>query len=200
MEIELRNFQTTKRSFFLFGPRGTGKSTLVKQRYPDAKIIDLLDPEHYRLYRAYPERFSQFVQAHPKTSCFVIDEIQKIPELLSVVHQLIEMNSHWQFILISSNFRPLRQRGVDLLAGRAQLRSLHPFMASEIPERFDLAQHLRIGMLPLIVNSSDPKNDLKAYISLYSKEEVQLEGLIRKIEDFHQFLEIISLSQASVIY
>jgi len=203
MGIVSRFFQVIQQSFFLFGPRGTGKSTLIKHAYPDALLIDLLEPHLYREYRARPERLKNLLEAHPDKKTIIIDEVQKAPELLSVVHQLIELKTsgepktNWQFILTGSSSRKLKRTGVDLLAGRAQLKHLHPFMAAEISQQFNLEKNLKLGMLPLILNSEDPKGDLKAYIALYMQEEVQMEGLIRKVDQFSQFLEMISFSQAS---
>lgn len=199
MEIVNRFFHPSDKSFFLFGPRGTGKSTLVRAAYPQNVLIDLLDPGLYRQYRAYPERLKDFVNTYPNNRTFIIDEVQKIPELLGVVHQLIELKQEWQFILTGSSARKLKRTGVDLLAGRAQLKHLHPFMAAEIPQKFSLERNLKIGMLPLVVNSQDPIGDLKAYIALYMQEEVQMEGLIRKVDQFSRFLEAVSFSQASPV-
>jgi len=200
MGIVTRFFHPSgEKSFFLFGPRGTGKSTLIKGEYTQAFILDLLEPNLYREYRAYPEKLKDLILANEARKTFVIDEVQKIPELLSVVHQLIEMKKGWQFILTGSSARKLKRTGVDLLAGRAQLKHLHPFMAAEIPDQFNLEKNLKLGMLPLVVDSKDPRGDLKAYIALYMQEEVQLEGLVRKVDEFSRFLEIISFSQASII-
>jgi predicted AAA+ superfamily ATPase len=199
MGITNRFFQAPKKSFFLLGPRGTGKSTFIKQNYKEALIIDLLEPDLYLAYQAQPQRLKKVVLANERNKTFVIDEVQKVPELLSVVHQLIEMNKDWQFILTGSSARKLKRAGVDLLAGRAQLKYLHPFMASEIPMNFNLPRNLKLGMLPLVLESPDPQGDLKTYIALYMKEEVQMEGLIRKVDHFSRFLEIISFSQASQI-
>lgn len=199
MRIATRFFHSFDNSYFLFGPRGTGKSTLIKGVYTDAVIIDLLEPDLYRQFRAHPERLNDIVKLYPHAHTFVIDEVQKVPELLSVVHQLIESKKGWQFILTGSSARKLKREGVDLLGGRAQLKHLHPFMAAEIPEYFELEKNLQFGMLPLILNSKDPKGDLKAYITLYMQEEVQMEGLVRKVDQFSQFLEVVSFSQASTI-
>jgi len=192
-----RYFDPSQKSYFLFGPRGTGKSTLVSALYADAIIIDLLNPEHERQFRAHPNRLKDIVYANRDIKTFVIDEVQKVPDLLSIVHQLIEENKYWQFVLTGSSARKLKRTGVDLLAGRAQLKHLHPFMASELGERFNLKQALSLGMLPLIVDSIEPMEDLKTYIALYMREEVIQEGIIRKIDQFSHFLEIISLSQGS---
>jgi uncharacterized protein len=198
METILRYFRAPKKSFFLFGPRGTGKSTWVRMAYPSAMIVDLLDPQSYRQYRSFPERLKELVLANADCSTFVIDEVQRAPGLLPVVHSLIEQKQPWLFILTGSSARKLKRTGVDLLAGRAQLKFLHPFMASEMTA-FDLTERLNTGMVPLMVDSPDPAGDLKTYISLYMKEEVQLEGFVRRIEDFGRFLEAISFSQASVL-
>ena len=199
MEIVNRFFHLTNKSHFLFGPRGTGKSTLIKSIYKDAAVIDLLEPDLYREFRAFPERLKEFVLAHPETKTFVIDEVQRVPDLLSVIHHLIEQKQDWQFILTGSSARKLKRTGVNLLAGRAQLRFLYTFMAAEIKDYFDLEKNLKLGMLPLILGSEESQYDLKTYISLYMQEEVQMEGLIRKVDQFSQFLEIISFSQGSVI-
>lgn len=199
MSILNRLFEPSQKSYFLFGPRGTGKSTLMRALYADAMFIDLLNPELERQFRAHPNRLKDIVYANKEQKVFVIDEVQKVPELLSIVHQLIEENKYWQFILTGSSARKLKRSGVDLLAGRAQLKHLHPFMATEIGESFSLEQALSMGMLPLIVDSVDPMGDLKTYIALYMRKEVIQEGIIRKIDQFSHFLEVVSLSQASPI-
>lgn len=199
MESIIRYFHPPKKSYFLFGPRGTGKSTWAKQFYQHAAILDLLEPDKYRIYKAAPERFNQFVQTHEKeTTLFIIDEVQKSPELLSVIHQLIEKNKKYQFVLTGSSARKLKRSGIDLLGGRAQLKTMHPFMPSELGDQFCLKTAMQLGLLPLIHNSVDPRGDLKAYITLYMREEVQQEGLVRNIDQFARFLEAISFSQASV--
>src|SRR3989344_2372929 len=200
MESLIRIFAPPiEKSYFIFGPRGTGKSTWVKQNYPKAVIIDLLEPDTYRQYKSFPERFREVVTALSNQSIFVIDEIQKAPSLLSLIHALIEENKQWKFILTGSSARKLKREGVDLLAGRALLTHMHPFMAVELGNQFSLSNALRFGMLPLIYGSADPAADLKAYLALYMKEEVQLEGLVRHIEEFGQFLEVMSFSQGSIL-
>lgn len=199
MESVIRFFEPPPKSFFLFGARGTGKSTWAKNYYPKAKIIDLLEPDQFRTYTSFPEHLHEFVLANPNTSIFIIDEVQKAPELLSVVHSLIEQKRGLQFILTGSSARKLKRQGVDLLAGRAQLKHMHPFMASELKNAFHLENSLKHGMLPLITTSIDPIGDLKAYVSLYMKEEVQMEGLVRDIGQFGRCLTAMSFSQASII-
>lgn len=194
-----RHFIPSKKSYFLFGPRGTGKSTWIKKKYANAKIIDFLEPDLVQRYKAQPMRLADFVYANPNNSVFVLDEVQKVPNLLNIVHKLIEENKKLQFILTGSSSRKLKQTGVDLLASRAQLKFMHPFMASELDEEFNLEYNLKLGMLPIILKSIEPEKDLKTYIALYIREEVMLEGLIRKNEQFSQFLESISFSQGSVL-
>lgn len=192
-----RFFKAPKQSFFLFGPRGTGKSTWLKGHYPNSLWIDLLELDQLRLYSAAPERLKEAVAAHPEQKVVVIDEVQKVPDILSVVHALIEEKKGIQFILTGSSARKLRRAGVDLLAGRALLKHMPPFFAAELGDQFDLQEALELGLLPLVRGSDTPEEVLKTYVGLYLKEEVQAEGLVRQIGDFARFLEIISFSHAS---
>lgn len=199
MELVPRLFSAPADSFFLFGPRGTGKSTWLGHSFPRAIYIDLLAPEVYRTYLASPERLREVVEGNPRAQRVVIDEIQRAPRLLDVVHQLIEQNRRrrLQFILTGSSARKLKRAGVDMLAGRLLLKTLHPFMAAELGRRFDLAQSLELGMLPLVLAAADPAETVHSYVSLYLREEVQAEGLVRNIGNFARFLEAISFSHGS---
>lgn len=199
MSFIKRFFQKPSQSFFLFGPRGTGKSTLMRTLYPDALWIDLLNPETLRSYSARPERLLDVVQALTNNKVIVIDEVQKIPSLLSVVHALIEEKKGWQFVLTGSSSRKLKRTGADLLGGRALNRQLHPFMAAELGSRFSLNQALHTGMLPLLVDNTTPHDALQAYVGLYLKEEIQAEGLVRNLESFSRFLEVVSFSHATTM-
>jgi predicted AAA+ superfamily ATPase len=199
MSLLKRAFQAPEDSFFLFGPRGTGKSTLIKSIYKDAIWIDLLLPDVLRQYLAYPERLRQLVEAQPNVSTIVIDEVQKAPSLLDVVHYLIEANPRLQFILTGSSSRKLKQAGVDLLGGRASRKTLFPFMACELGDSFSLDHALQYGLLPLIVNSRNPKEKLKAYIHLYLYAEIKVESLVRNLENFSRFLEVLSFSHANIL-
>jgi len=185
----------------MFGPRGTGKSTWLRQNFPDAIYLDLLDPETFRAYLAHPERLREAIEGNPKARAIVVDEIQKVPALLDVVHKLIEEKNRrsLSFILTGSSARKLKRTGVNLLAGRLLMKTLHPFMAAELGPRFDLRTSLRLGMLPLVLGAAEPEETLKSYVSLYLQEEVQAEGLVRNIGDFARFLEAISLSHASLL-
>ncbi len=193
-----RYFNPSKQSYFLFGPRGTGKSTWLKYQYPNGLFIDLLDPSVLRLYQAYPERLEETVLAS-SAKTIILDEIQKAPELLSVVHRLIELKQGWQFVLTGSSARKLKRSGVDLLAGRAIIRHMYPFMAAELGDAFSLENALRYGLVPLIAESENRLDTLKAYIGIYLNEEVKAEGLVRNIGDFSRFLEVASFSHGSVL-
>ncbi len=194
-----RFFRPPSQSYFIFGPRGTGKSTWLKEHYKDAFWIDLLDPELFRLYSSTPERLKQILEEHPDHKVVVIDEIQKVPELLNVVHSMIEAKLGYQFILTGSSARKLRKQGVNLLGGRASLRYMAPFFASELGDKFDLPKHLEFGMLPIVLDSSSPEEVLKAYAGIYLKEEVQAEGVVRNVGDFARFMEAMSFSQNSLL-
>lgn len=194
-----RFLKAPNQSFFLLGPRGTGKSTWLKKQFPEALWIDLLEPDNQRYYGAKPERLRETLKASPSTKQIVIDEIQKIPELLSLIHAIIEEKQGYQFILTGSSARKLKREGVDLLAGRAFMLHMHPFIASELKEIFSLEKALSIGLLPLIWDSETPKLVLKNYCGLYLKEEIQAEGLVRNIHNYARFLETISFSHGCVL-
>ncbi len=189
--------QPAQKSFFLFGPRGTGKSTWVKAEYPDAVYVDLLDSRHYTSLLAAPHRLIEFIPPG-YDGWVVIDEVQRVPELLNTVHQLIE-NQGLKIILTGSSARKLRSRGVNLLAGRAVTKSMHPLTAVELGPDFSLDQALTRGHLPAACTEQDPADYLSAYVHTYIREEVQQEGLVRNLQAFARFLEAASLSQASVL-
>ncbi len=198
MEIQPRFLQSPASSFFLFGPRGTGKTTWVRQTYPGALVVNLLRPETYRELHARPERLIDLVKDTPEDALVVVDEVQRIPELLNVVHDILESPDRRRFVLTGSSARKLRRGGIDLLAGRAVVRSLHPFMAAELPD-FDLRQALTLGTVPLVLGSPDPADTLQAYANLYLEEEVKVEGWVRKVGDFTRFLEALSFSHGAVV-
>ena len=200
MQMIDRLLDPGQNSFFLFGPRGTGKSTWIKkQYYAHAVYIDLLDPEQYRLFTARPERLIEVIEGNPGKRIIIIDEIQKVPQLLDVVHQQIESRGSLKFVLTGSSSRKLKRAGVDLLAGRAELKTMHPFMASELEDHFNLRKALDEGLLPLVYSKDNAAEILKSYGALYIREEVQMEGLVRNIGDFSRFLEAISFSHGSCL-
>ena len=199
MEVYDRFFRFPAGSFFLFGPRGTGKSTLVKQRFPKAVYLDLLQPEIFRRFSAHPEDLRERLGALSRPATVVLDEIQRVPALLPLVHGLIEEKKGWRFVLTGSSSRKLKRRGVDLLAGRAVLAWLHPFLASELGPHFRLEDSLEKGLLPIVLDAEEPDRVLETYAALYLKEEVQSEGLVRNIGNFSRFLNVISFSHASLL-
>lgn len=194
-----RVFKEPHTSYFLFGPRGTGKSTMTEKNHPDALLIDLRKADmRYRL-TANPDVLIELVSAQPDEKTIIIDEIQKIPELLSIVHLLIEKKRGWKFILTGSSARKLKRQGVDLLGGRALRKVLHPFMACELKEQFNFDDALMYGLLPLRFSYTDYRAALHAYIDLYIDEEVKMEGLIRHFEPFSRFLQVMSLTHGSIL-
>jgi len=200
MEFTPRFFSPPADHFFLLGPRGTGKTSWVRETYPDALRVDLLDPETLRSLAARPERLRDLVGGRAaRVGQVVIDEVQKLPELLEMVHLLIEEKSGVQFVLTGSSARKLRRAGVNLLGGRAAQKTMHPYLAAELGARFSLEEALERGLLPVVLGAKEPAEILKAYNGLYLKEEVQAEGLVRNVGQFARFLEAISFSQAAVL-
>lgn len=195
--------------FFLFGARGTGKSTLLRERFgTEILYIDLLNINTERAFVRDPESLEAKIRAFQDQNkmaenvVVVIDEIQKVPVLLDVVHRLIESNSKLQFALTGSSARKLKAGGANLLAGRAFLRSLFSLTSLELKEAFVLNESLRFGSLPKIfsLKSSVEKNDfLESYAQVYLKEEVWAEQLVRKIEPFRQFLEIAAQMNGKIL-
>ena len=194
-----RFFDPPAQSFFLFGPRGTGKSAWTQRQYPGAVRVDLLHPATLQRFRARPERLFEVVRAEPAGRVIVIDEVQRVPELLSATHALIEEGQDRRFVLTGSSARKLRRSGVDLMAGRAVVRTMHPFMAAELGDAFDLPAALQRGMLPLVLGAADPLDTLQGYLAVYVREEVQMEGLVRNLDGFSRFLETVCFSHGQLL-
>ncbi len=194
-----RLFMPEDLSFFLFGPRGTGKSTLVKACYPDALWIDFLNPKTERIYLARPETLYDYLEANHSYQRIVIDEVQKVPAVLSVVHAIMERQKNCKFILTGSNSRKIKREGGDLLSGRALHYHMHPFMASELGEKFNLEYALQFGLVPIIYNADNKELAIQSYIKLYLDEEIKAESLTRNISDFSRFLEVISFSHGNMV-
>jgi predicted AAA+ superfamily ATPase len=184
-----------KKSFFLFGPRSTGKTTLIHQQLPDAKVYDLLDAEVFaRLVR----RPKLLLEENPSPSRIIaIDEIQKLPSLLDEIHRLIA-RYNMRFLLTGSSARKLKRGAANLLAGRAWQAALFALTWREIPA-FDLLTYLNTGGLPHIYGNPDAGEELDSYVSLYLQEEVQAEALTRNIQGFAQFLDAIALCNGEEI-
>ncbi len=190
---------TLVQSCFLFGPRGTGKSTWIKHNLKPDIYIDLLRDDIYQRLIASPGRLSEWI-THQNPNFIVIDEIQKIPSLTDEVHRLIELKK-WKFILIGSSARKLKQRKSNLLGGRALEKKFYPLTASELGDDFNFTSSLTYGHLPSVhsIKGINKLDYLKSYISVYLKEELIQEGIIRNIRPFAQFLESASFSQASIL-
>lgn len=186
-----------KKSFFLFGPRGTGKTTWIRDQLKADVRIDLLDSEVYQSLLASPARLTEFIP-EKKPKLIAIDEVQRIPRLLDEVHRLIE-EKRWIFALTGSSARKLRRGNVNLLAGRALSLNFHPLTAIELGDDFDLATSLKWGHLPSLKTEENKRAYLKSYVTTYVREEVQQEGLTRNIAAFSRFLEAASFSQGSVL-
>ena len=186
---------SSTQSFFLFGPRGTGKSSWVKSNMPEALYLDLLEAELYNDLLMQPQRLEGLTQKY-KNHWVVIDEVQKIPGLMDEIHRLIE-KYHIKFVLTGSSARKLRQKGVNLLAGRALTYAMYPLTIREMGEDFSLAKALNIGLLPGAVKNSDAAKFLESYVRTYLQEEVKQEGLTRNLSAFSRFMEAASFSQGA---
>lgn len=192
------------RSFFLFGARGTGKSTLLKHLIPKEMRhdINLLLPTDYDDFAINPEILIARVKAlKPNQIWIVIDEVQKLPKLLDVVHHLIEETSV-KFALTGSSARKLKRKGTNLLAGRASVYNLFPFSSEELGDKFNLQYVLEWGSLPGIINLSsniEKEEFLKAYAHTYLREEIAEEQAVRQLEPFRKFLEVAAQSNTKII-
>lgn len=195
-----RILRPPKKSFFLFGPRGTGKSSWVREQLPGALYFDLLESDLYLDLLASPQRLESRIPPSFR-GWVVLDEVQRIPAILDEVHRLIE-KKRLRFALTGSSARKLRGKGVNLLAGRALTLAMHPLTRGELGESFDLRRSLDLGNLPTVHVEPDPKQArafLRSYVATYLREEVQQEGLTRNLAAFSRFLEAASFSQAATL-
>lgn len=184
-------------SFFIFGPRGTGKSTWIKSQLQNILYLDLLSTDLFSELVARPQRLEKMIPPNFEGH-IVLDEVQKIPELLNEVHRLIE-DKKYRFVLTGSSARKLREKGVNLLAGRALTYTMHPLTLSELGNDFSLQRSVQFGQLPLAYTQADPQKYLASYVGTYLREEVLQEGLTRNLGAFAKFLEAASLSQGAVL-
>ncbi len=181
-----------RKSFFLFGPRQTGKSTLLRHLFPEATFVDLLEANTFRELAARPESLRQSLLPQNQT-LLIIDEIQKLPALLDEVQLLLDRNKCLRVILTGSSARKLKRGNANLLGGRAWTCPLHPLVAPELPDH-SLERRINRGGLPAVFSSDDYEEELKAYVGTYLKEEIKAEGLTRSIENFSRFLEVAGLT------
>jgi uncharacterized protein len=194
-----RQIKIPRGSFFLFGPRGTGKSTFVKELIKKGTLyLDFLDPDLFRTFSAFPETLVKTIEASTSPDLVIIDEVQKIPQVLEVVHKIME-EKKIRFILTGSGARKLKRSGADLLGGRAQYCRMHPFTARELGSSFSLEKSLQTGLIPVVERSAEPSRTLSGYVDIYLREEIQAEGFVRNLGSFSRFLQIISFSHGSVL-
>ena len=185
-----------KKSHFLFGPRQTGKTSLIQHTLKGVRVYDLLDTSIYLALSQNPGRIEQ--ELTPKDQVVVIDEIQRLPGLLNEVHRLIETR-RIRFLLTGSSARKLRRGGVNLLGGRARTKYLYPFTYKELGETFDLTRVVKSGLLPSIYFSDNPKADLEAYAGSYLQEEIVAEGAVRNLPAFSRFLKVAALCNGQIV-
>ena len=182
---------------FLFGGRQVGKSTLLRERFPDAVYIDLLDPDVRRRFSRRAMELYELLSKYPPKTLVIIDEIQKTPELLDVVHKLmVEKDLH--FILSGSSARKIKRAGVNQLGGRANEEHLYPLVYAEIPD-YDFGRAVQNGLIPRHYELKDARNRLKSYINLYIKEEIEEEALVQNINTFERFLEIAAVTNTEIL-
>lgn len=185
-------------TFFLWGPRQTGKTTLLESTYPEAFRIDLLKAEEFRRYLHNPEVLRTQLAASARPTQVVIDEIQKVPQLLDEVHWLHEHRGI-RFALCGSSARKVKRGHANLLGGRAIRYELYGLTAHELEQQFDLTRLVNHGYLPTIYLSETPVRLLNAYVADYLKEEVAAEGLVRNLPTFSEFLNIAALSDTELV-
>ena len=193
-----RVLNAPEQTFFLLGPRGSGKTTWLRATFSDAHVIDLLSEETYQRLLASPGQFADELRAVPAGRWVIVDEVQRLPSLLNEVHRFIEERGQ-KFVLCGSSARKLKRGGVNLLAGRALYRSMHPFVPEELGQQFDLEEILRYGTLPIVWDSTAKQETLSAYAHLYLKEEIQAEALVRNLPGFARFLPIAALFHAQTV-
>jgi predicted AAA+ superfamily ATPase len=184
-------------SLFLWGGRQTGKSTLLKEKFPNALCFDLLLSDVFERFIRNPALLRETVLANSEKKLIIIDEIQRIPELLNEIHWLI-VNTKSQFILSGSSPRKIIRNGFNLLGGRALRYELYPLVSAEIPD-FDLLKALNNGLLPRHYLSLNPKKLISAYVGNYLRDEIIAEAKIRNIHSFNRFLEAAAFSNGEMV-
>lgn len=192
-----RSLKAPRTSFFLFGPRGTGKTTWVRSNLESPYVVNLLAAETMLRFERDPSLFRAEVLAQPKSRWIVVDEVQRVPRLLDEVHLLMEEKGYKRFALTGSSARKLRRGAANLLAGRAILRQLFPLTSAELEFSLPLGQLLRFGSMPLAVNAEDDElreEYLRAFVSTYLAEEIKAESLVRDLGGFSRFLQVAAIA------
>ena len=185
-------------SFFLFGARGTGKSTWARENFPDAYRIDLLDEGRYQMYLGNPSLVAGELNTRSPGEWVVLDEVQRLPGILNEAHRFIEERG-LRFVLLGSSARKLKTQGTNLLAGRAVRRTMYPFVPGELGPDFDLEEVLRFGSIPLVCGSPDKADTLLAYVQMYLREEIRAEAIVRNLPGFTRFLPVAALFHARTV-
>jgi uncharacterized protein len=193
-----RLLEAPRSSFFLFGPRGTGKSTWLRGAFPRAHTLSLLDEALYHELLGDPGRFADELRALSPQTWVVVDEVQRLPSLLNEVHRFIE-ERRLRFVLCGSSARKLKREGTNLLAGRAVRRTMHPLVPEELGDEFVLEDVLRFGSLPVIWRAENRRDALDAYAQMYIREEIQAEALVRSLAGFVRMLPVAAIFHGQVI-
>lgn len=184
-------------AMFLFGARQTGKSTLLKERFPKAIYIDLLKSDVRNRFKQHPEEFRESLLRYPPETHVIVDEIQKVPDLLDEVHWLMVEKGLW-FILSGSSARKIKKSGANNLGGRAIPETLFPLVSAEIPD-FDIERAVQNGMIPRHYMVANARNRMRAYIDLYVKEEIIEEALVQNVDEFIRFMEVAAIMDGEIL-
>jgi uncharacterized protein len=194
-----RNYVAPEHSFFLFGPRGVGKSTWIREASKPSFVFDLLKQETFLKLQRNTSLLEAQTAHLQKGELILIDEIQKLPELLDEVHRLIE-NQHLKFALTGSSARKLKKSGINLLAGRALTRKMFPFSVFETNDFFTIDQLLKLGSLPVVLKDLTYSEEvLSSYVFTYLQEEIKEEALVRRVDEFSRFLQICAQLNGSIL-
>ena len=184
-------------AMFLFGARQTGKSTLLKERFPKAIYIDLLKSDVRNRFKQHPEEFRESLLRYPPETLVIVDEIQKVPDLLDEVHWLMVEKGLW-FVLSGSSARKIKKSGANNLGGRAIPETLFPLVSAEIPD-FDIERAVQNGMIPRHYMVANARNRMRAYIDLYVKEEIIEEALVQNVDEFIRFMEVAAIMDGEIL-